>query len=641
MHFISAGRQFLANRCFSARCRESQLSSTAITAIPDLKCNDKREHKIILAVLLSLSAVYILIASDLARLNAFWSSDCGARFSMVRNWIAHGSLIHLYYPASSVDPTGRINGLAYFLYRQPHGFTALYASLFPFLTGILYRLFGWYGLSVIPVLCGIGALWLLYATARRLNLRCRLLLPLAAGLGTPLLVFSAVYWDHVVMMFLAALAAYWLLHALQANSARFAAFAGAALGLGLFIHELMLALSIAVALTSIPLTWRRDGRRLIVGLLAGLLPFALLWLGTNYLFYGNFAGSHMASNMGANTNEHPYSIQLLLNEAWFFHRSQIQLVGSTLNAQTSDFEPDITHRFLTFAYILGAYWTLTWILGARWRLASILSLIAAGLATYLVIRVHWAHGLFTATPLLIPALAIPWDAARKKRRQASENADSSSAIAPESLFYAWISRACWLFALMALVNPMMPMVGWGNRFLLTMLPLLVILAAHALEEQFLASGRRWRPVVVVCAVGLIGLSMVCQVEGLTMVYRNILYHADRNQQISAIKSPVLVFDDVGISADITAVNVQKPQFLLQGDENAALIASAVRSLKATEFAFVGNSGNALVFSNLRLPRGQYFALASSRQLTRKNPIEDGPDLEIDRFVLKTRREPKH
>lgn len=597
------------------------------------KNGGRNERRIALIILLFLSATYIAISGYLASFHAFWSADCGARFAMVRNWIAHGSLTHLYYAASASDPTGRINGLSYFLYHKPHSFTSIYAPLYPLATGSLYRIFGWCGLSIVPVLSGLGTVWLIYLTACRLGLRCRTWLLVATGLGTPLLIYSAVYWDHVTLMLLTAICGYCLLRTLQEQNARFAACAGASLGTGVFIHELMLFLSIAIILAAIPLLWKRDELRIMLGLLGGLLPFVLIWLGSNILLYGNFAGAHVAGNVGSNTIGHLIGPQDLFNIGEFIIRVQRELAGWVAFQVNEEQRFDLIPYMLVFSCLLIIYWALGRQHELPLQMTLVVSLVLIVLCAFLVFQMHWAHSMFLATPLFIPALAVPWDAARTMHTRTSD--EIVLVITRESLFYAWISRSCWIFVLLVVLSPMLPIVGWGNRFLLTMLPFLALLAAHALEEQFLASGPRWRRVAAASIAGLVGLSIACQVEGLTMVRRNILYNRDINQRVSAIKSSILIFDDVGMAAQLTAAGAPQIQ-LLARNETIDLFIPVLSSLHAKSFAFVGPPGHWRIVDNLHLSPKQYFAHVGRTQILRKNPSEDGLDLQIDRFVLKTR-----
>lgn len=108
----------------------------------------KRERRWVSGILIALAGVYGLLPFVLTPLQAllhpdayggFWAPDSGPRFAMIRNWVEHGSLIHLYYPYSDIDPSGQIHPLAYFLFHRAHDFTSMYSPVFPLLCGLAYR----------------------------------------------------------------------------------------------------------------------------------------------------------------------------------------------------------------------------------------------------------------------------------------------------------------------------------------------------------------------------------------------------------------------------------------------------------------------------------------------------------------------
>lgn len=608
----------------------------AIASEPELKHTDisrrqppGREGKTVFAALLFLAVVYVSLAIHLSRLGAFWSPDSGARFAMIRNWAEYGSLIHWYYPNADIDPTGQIHPLAYFLFHLPHGYCAMYEPLFPLFCGMTYRIFGFGGLTVIPVLCGLGTALITYATARRLELRSRVLLPLVVGLGTPLLIYSVVFWDHVTMMLLAALAGYWMLRGLQENRVLFCAWSGATLGLGIWIHELMLALFLAVLLASLPVAWHRPGRRLVMGLIAGFIPLAMLWAGANWAIYGSLGGPHLSANMGGNAADHPFSLSILLDQQQLTERWWEELTGTmTGGLMITNAHADLFPLFRVLAVLLTGYMVTTWLAGAAWRFAPLLSLTAAGLAVYLVVQVHWANGLFQATPLFIPALAISWDAIKKRGGRTEGEPTGTPELRPESLFYAWVSRATWLYIIMILINPMLPGVDWGSRYLLPVLPFLVLLAAHALEEQYQASGPRWRWVVAGSAVALVGISVFCQFEGLMMIRRNILYNREVNERVRALTSPVVVFSNIGMGPELTAVSLPQQQFMVRSDEDLRLFLAILRKRGINEFTYIGNEDGLAPFQNGGLTKTgtQFFHVDRTRQ--------DGEDQEFLHFVLR-------
>jgi len=593
-----------------------------------------REKKIAAFALLSVAGTYVALAIHLSSAGVFWSPDSGARFAMIRNWIEYGSLTHLHYPSASVDPTGQIHPLGYFLFRQRHCFTAMYPPLFPLLCGLLYRAFGFIGLTVIPLLSGLGTAAVLYVTARRLQL-CASVLLIAVGFGTPLLIYSVVFWDHVVMMLLTALAAFWMLRSLQDRRLCFPLLAGAVLGLGVWIHELMLALSLAVFSALLPLARDPTGRRMGLALFAGFLPPVLLWVGVNWLIYGSLGGPHLSANLGGNAQDHPFDLNLILDSQQIKDRAFAGLVGITSTGMMlNGSHVNLIPLFLVLACLLVGYWVLAMIFGMEWRLAPLAALVIASLAVYLVEQVHWANGLFQATPLFIPALAVSWDSGVRPAKSARGETNPESWALPSKLFYAWVSRSVWLYVLIVLIYPSMPGVDWGSRYLLPVLPFLSLLAVHAVAEQYQASGPRWRHVILGCAASIVGISIFCQGEGLMMIQRSTRYHEDLARRISGVTSPALVFSNIGTGADLAAVPLRQSQFMVRSEEDLRLLLVALGQQHIRNFTYVGSDGGLTPLDvwDVSAPSGERLKRVDSQWFHVDQTREDGGDLQFVHFV---------
>jgi len=95
------------------------------------------------------AALFGATALHFASFKAFWSPDCGARFAMIRSLLEHGSLIHWNYAAGAADPVGQIHPIAFFLLHRANDIVPQYEPLFPLLSAVPYKLFGFYGLAII------------------------------------------------------------------------------------------------------------------------------------------------------------------------------------------------------------------------------------------------------------------------------------------------------------------------------------------------------------------------------------------------------------------------------------------------------------------------------------------------------------
>lgn len=532
-----------------------------------------------------LVALYVGLAWSLNRYHALWSPDVGARFGMVRNWLKHGRLIYMDYGNAVVDPTGQIFPLAGYSVHLPKGICVIYPPLFPFLSGLEYRAFGFDGLTLLPLLGGLGTLLVAHATAKRLALGHRLLFPLVLGLATPVLIYSVVFWDHSLQMFLTALAGYGVLRSLEGTRAgeeaptgrppgraAYALAAGAALGTGVWLHEAFLILFVGVALAGLSL--RRFGSmRRSTGLLAlGFAPVVLAWAAFNGAVYGFPTGAHF---MGPNDPLHPYHIHAVLDPAELGGRVVRQLLG-TEGAVTGVAVLGVS----LVAYVLLA--RLKAFARLRPQALSLLHLAVAGASFFAIAGGTWVHGLFTATPLLAPALATSCSAGSASDGQAP------SAEASAGLFYAWLGRACAVFTLGVLLSGNDPGMEWGSRYLLTMLPFLVLLADRALTEQYAVSGRSWRPVAVVGAAALVAVSAFSECRAVTAVRGDLVYSRALIDTAWAAPSPILVTDRWWLPVELTAGRLPQTQYLVRTPEDRAILVATLRRRKGLDLTFMGS-----------------------------------------------------
>lgn len=544
-----------------------------------------RDHALFRLSLLALAVLYGAAASTLSRPHAFWSPDVGAQFAMIQGGLRGDGVAHLAYANVVTDPEGQIHPLAFYLAHGPRGLFIIYPPLYPWLSQGAYRLLGFPGLSLLSALCGLGTAWATGLAARRLGLRYWSWLPLVMGLATPLLVYSVVFWTHAALMLLAALAAGGMARALREGRARWAVGAGAALGLGVCVHELlgMLLLAALAAALTLPRTAR--ARRLAGALLAGAAPLLLGWLLANRWLYGLWAGPHLAGNV-ANPRDHFYGWATLLGPVYLRGRVFSQLVGvETLTVPVALF------GLLLAAGVLAAR------RGGACRWAAVPLWAGAALAG---LPLLWGagsfSGLFPATPLLLLALTPgPRPSPPAARGHVTPPPEIGDPMQigdpmPAALFFTWARRACALFVLMVLLNPVPPGLEWGGRYLLTALPLLVLLAAGALERlHALAPQGPRRRAVLAGAATLVAASLAGQVQGLAAVHRDLAFSRDLIGAARAAPGPALVTDLTWVGPELMASPVPLPeQYLVRSGEDRLLLLDTLRTRRLSGLTYMGS-----------------------------------------------------
>jgi hypothetical protein len=535
-----------------------------------------RERRIALVSLFCALILFSATSAFFNRYRSFWSPDSGPRLAMIRNLMAHGDLIHLRYANADVDPFGVFHPLGLMdsrhlldgsVVRLPDGrLTPQYPPLFPLLSTPPYRLFGWRGLTLIPLVCGACVVAMIYLLACRLELRSRALFPPLLALATPLILYSSVFWDHTAQILIASIGALLLLRSLQEGRMRFAAAAGAVLGFGLFFHELFAVLFAGLVLGAVVVSRLPEARRALAGLVAGFMPMLALWMAVNLRLYGVAGGPHLIAQRNLNRS------------ADFWAMMAPGEVLRRLSLHTLGLDPPVAWIAAICLILAVAYFAGMAVRGKGYYAAPIACLLFAPVAAALLHGATWAEGLFEAAPLLAPAIAWPMGADR------SDDAAPCAEIA----FLRWSWVACVVFGVVVVLNPQQPGL-WGDRYLLLLLPFAACLSAHALETMSAGIPLSWRAAVPVAAVCLAAASLYSAWLGLVAVRDRVAGFRDYNNKIIADRSQVLVFDKWYFGAHIVDRPASRLFLVRDTASEGAQFAAILDKLSVTEFTWVGTN----------------------------------------------------
>ena len=109
------------------------------------------------------AAVWLLRAPELAQYPTVFGPDPGARLAMVQSFLSGGSLVRVAEPAD-------LHPLGFYLAVLPSGSFHLYPPLFPLLSAGPYRLAGFPGLLLLPLVSALVACGFTAAAGRRLGI---------------------------------------------------------------------------------------------------------------------------------------------------------------------------------------------------------------------------------------------------------------------------------------------------------------------------------------------------------------------------------------------------------------------------------------------------------------------------------------
>lgn len=565
-----------------------------------------REHA---AALVSVLLVGILYLGALVAMppDALTEHDTGAKYLQVRNLrlAPLGLDWSINYPARSLDPQLQFvpfNSKQH--YVDDRGRIYLQWPIFlGLLTRIPWKVMGFWGLYVVPLLAGLGALWATYLLALEVGVPRRLAwlaVPLL-GLATPVAIYSLLFFEHTLAALLVTLSLLAVVRAVRMQAISSAAWGGLLLGAAIYFRSELYVLAVVTGLVLTVWVWRAENWRPLLAwgaaLIVGLVP---LWL-----FYGVSAGSILP-----------------LHATWYFTGSEsvptgngatqlglpaLRYIVSAGWGIIPDFlfgpEAPLSPRMPVWAEVVGLAGIGLCVVAAVSRLVrgsdSLASwrigLLTAGLALLAVSTVstllstqpyYNLHGFLLASPFVALAVWPP----------AGERSGSAALLYAITLLYV---------AVHALVISAFSGLGpistheWGQRYLLPAYPPLVVLGLLAVASIWARYGQdsRLRRVTLACLLvwgALAAIGAGFSVRGYAML-------RDERAQVEAWlrlerslpgREP-LVTDMWWLPLNLAADFYTRPMTLAEGNVKLALLAQQMRSEGVGEFGLM--TSNPAVF----------------------------------------------
>jgi hypothetical protein len=371
--------------------------------------------------------------------------DSGARFLMVRSRAEGGGLLFL---GAGHDGLARVTDpFAGYMVHVPRGSCTVYPALFPAITGMLFGLVGAPGFTLVPLVSGLVAAWACYRAAVTWALPWRRWVPASVLFGSPLLLYSSTYWDHATIMALVGLATWGVTRAFARDEPRAAWLAGLTLGVGVWVHELVFlagaCLGVALVLSS---------RRLALRYALGFAPAACAWATFNAFVYGAMRGPHL---MGPLDPTDPFKLAKLTDDQALLERLSTQIGGGS---------SALAWMLVIFAVVVPV--------ASRFsrHVAAAFAVLASVTAVIQLLDPPPSTGLFQVTPWLLFAFIGPG-------RSGAERTWSDRV-------HEVLTRCSLLFLVLVVATPIVPGLNWGSRYMLTVLPMLALLALRSAQQLF-------------------------------------------------------------------------------------------------------------------------------------------------------------
>ena len=467
----------------------------------------------------------------------FLGSDVGLRFLQIQELINNNwQNFAINYPARSVDP--QLQHVPYY-YGYLVVDNEIYFAISPFLplfASFFYFGLGTAGLPIIPVLGGVFTALAIYALAKLCNLRNPLLGYFITLFATPLLFYCLELWDHTIGTAFALWGVYGIARGLQTEYKWSLFLGGASLGLALGQRPEFYIFALALAVSTVIVSWFQWQRWLIIagGGLASLFPIWVL----QYLWFGHPLGMSAAPQLFG------YGIPASYSAATTTVTSQP--VPAVIKAGYLLLHLEPRSAFSAMAMLLVLSGTVIIILNLRSYKKQRSTLFAIGFLLTAAGYLLWAGVVVNGRPLigllstftLLPLSLTYLDAHRWPQR---------------TVYNLVLSTTLIFVGLMLIAWPAVGGVQWGARYLLPAYPLLVYLAMCTFTAYYPLLVNKKQTIFKWGSVGLITAGVLLQFVGVGLLYIRHAQQVPLRNQLVHLPAEVILTNEIFLPAAMSSV----------------------------------------------------------------------------------------
>ena len=376
------------------------------------------------------------------------------------------------------------------------------------------------------------------------------------------------------------------------------------------VHELLCVAGLCLGLAMV-----RESRRLALRYWLGFAPLVCAWGTFNGFVYGAARGPHL---MGPLDPWDPLKLAKLTSYHAMADRLSSQLAGGT---------GPLEWAIVSLAvFVPVVAWFSRSLAAAMAGLASVAALL-------LLVDPPPATGLFQVTPWLLFAFVGPGPR-------------------PSAGDWRWrahraLAGCSLLFIALVAATPIVPGLNWGSRYMLTVLPVLALLALRSTHELFAARHRTANVALVSAFITLFGIvAALGNLRGMRFYKSKVRFDDAHASTLARISSATTATDLWWLGPESATarfatrlamvVHVPASQQLdplpPPPERDVAVrreFFDELRTARATEFAFVGTDGGRATLA----ARAQEFGFSQveahreevSRSLASSRPSGDAPD----------------
>ncbi len=481
-----------------------------------------------------------------------WINDNGAKFIQVQSIIqGHYRDYSIPWPGAALDPSFRYNpipapigevrdGRLYVTYSQP----------FAVVSSIPYRLFGFRGLGLLPLVCG---LLLLPAVAMLAGLMGasrggQRLAVFIAGLGTPVWFYSLTFWEHTPAACLGVWSLVLLLRHLRDGKLRSLAWSAVLVALSVFLRADMLLFAAAL-LALLVMARRRTPRTIGLYLLAITLTLTPLLI-FQWRALADPFGLHLAAHSPFTGGLDGYLAGrgIVIREILFNTHANpwLSAIMAAPFLLLFFLSPRLTQARLDWVGPLVA------ILGFAAGLVILLGQIGSASPMWGLVR---ANGLFAASAVLILAFL----------RTAEDSIASGRMPLDGETGLRWF-LLIYVLSYVAFSPTSSTGIHWGCRFLLPAFPVMGAMTGPVIMRIASSPGPRRRFAVGAVAATLV-LSFAAEVYSVQLLVRRTAFSARLNKAVAERPERIVVVNGWFLPQDLAPNFYGKQIFLVQRPED--------------------------------------------------------------------------
>jgi hypothetical protein len=504
------------------------------------------------AAFIAVAAVYIALAFIYIPTGVYWSADLGMRWHQASSPYDDFTIP---YPGQHLDPELKFVPFDPALYSIKDG--RIYSTqprVLPLLIKPLVLLWGMRGALMVPLLAGLVSVALAGVLTRHSTAPAWLGI-LLAGLGTPLIFYSIVIWEHTLAVALGLGAV--VLASNEGSGERQFILSGVLAALAVVVREELLLFAVVLGglvWLPAPRAWRR----------------ALAWGAAFALVMGSYQVAVYAQ-AGAQIQSGAYQrVEPGVRQASYLIANGI---GSLPNFI---FDPDYRAWVWPLALAVIAYAVI-----GRWRARA--ALFAQSLLLLFIIIGVWLgildlnptqgmHGVLGASPLLV-LMWVPGVLRARETRKLG------------ILLLGFLALSVAGLGLLTTLGPLQAGLEWGTRFGLILFALGAPLAAKGLALLWQRAREScWGQFHFIAALAVVAVSLAVQMRGLWLMRTNMDSGAFNQTLLLAYPEAQIITDVVWLAGELPGVYIQKELYWFESPAELRQWLSAAHAQGVTTFA---------------------------------------------------------